>query len=132
MQPMPGAGSGDGLNAEVWLEHRKNVELVFAHDLFKDIKDTDPIGINKLKDDGDSGVQAVFEINGALSALTKRGSYKAGINLAWVNPYFSTSNNIPIMWTSVADTTWLRKIEPASFRRFSLQHSIRLWQVMEK
>ena len=89
-----------GINAEVWLRHRSNVEEVFNHALFSDAKDRDPIGINK-GEGGESGVQAVFDLGSALCASEHLGAHKAGINLAWINPYFSTSSNVPIMWTSV-------------------------------
>ena len=101
--PPAGGGPQVGLNAAVWLRHRENVETVLGHPLFVNVQDHEPIGINKTSKDGDSGVQASFDLASAIGALTRRGRYKSAINLAWVNPYFSTSNNVPIMWSSVQE-----------------------------
>ena len=51
----------------------------------------------------------------ALIALGKTGKYKCAVNLAWVNSFYITSENVPIMWSSVEDMVNHYFSTPSSF-----------------
>ena len=49
--------------------------------------------------------KAAFDPSAAMISLKRNSKYSAAVNLAWVNPYYSTGTNVPIMWSSVEDNS---------------------------
>lgn len=105
--PMPmQVSDGSTINAEVWLKHGRNVQVVQECPIFMDAASMKPLGIASEGNGNaaeDTGAQAAFVQAAALQSLKTHGKYMSGGNAAWVNPYHSTSANIPLMWTSVED-----------------------------
>lgn len=87
-----------GINASVWQKHRNNVEAVLAHPVFAGVGSSEPLGIDTTAGE-ESGFQAPFNKTLAMTALDRTGQYACAINLLWVDMFFTTSNNIPIMWS---------------------------------
>jgi len=70
-----------GLNAEIFMQHRANVETVIHHKVFSDILAMEPISISSVKGEA-SGFQAVFMETVGLTAMSKAKHFKCAINLA--------------------------------------------------
>ena len=105
--------SENGINAEIWLKHMQNVQKVMNHPLFANIDSMHPFGISN-KEDEVSGFQEAYDKKKAMIALTKAGKYKCGVNLAWVNTFYASSENVPVMWSSVEDMVRQYFSTPAS------------------
>jgi hypothetical protein len=109
-----------GLNAELWLSHSKNLEDVFKHPVFADAASQHPIGINNNEGEA-SGCQAVFLEAVGLTAMNKTGSFKCGINLAWLDLHFITNPHIPIAKASVETMQERYFMKPNGFAELEVE-----------
>ena len=84
-----------------------------GHPIFGNIEQMQPFGISN-KDEEVSGVQEAFDKKKAAIAMTRAGKYKCAVNLAWVNTFYTSSENVPVMWSSVEDMVRQHFSTPAS------------------
>ena len=102
-----------GINADVWVRHLQNYQKVMGHPIFGNIEQMQPFGISN-RDDEISGFQEAFDKKKAAIAMTRAGKYKCAVNLAWVNTFYTSSENVPVMWSSVEDMVRQHFSIPAS------------------
>ena len=102
-----------GINADVWVRHLQNYQKVMGHPIFGNIEQMQPFGISN-RDDEISGFQEAFDKKKAAIAMTRVGKYKCAVNLAWVNTFYTSSENVPVMWSSVEDMVRQHFSTPAS------------------
>ena len=86
-----------------------------GHPIFGNIEQMQPFGISN-KDEEASGVQEAFDKKKAAIAMTRAGKYKCAVNLAWVKTFYTSSENVPVMWSSVEDMIRQHFSTPASMR----------------
>jgi len=103
--PAPDGSYPDGLNAEIWLRHKENVDRALADRTLANAKAADALGINTAEDAtaDTSGAQDPFDKKKAVAALRTRGEYRCGFNFLWLDPVHMPSTKIPATWTSVED-----------------------------
>ncbi len=126
-------GAVVGLNADVWLKHRTNVEMVLRHKIFKNVADDAPIDIcTHANGQEESGYQAVYHAAKAMRALSRTKTYMCAINLLWVDLYFTTSSNIPIQWSTVKELQNYYFRAPAGFVQMPIEIAVTEAQVQSK
>jgi hypothetical protein len=130
----PGAvGVPVGLNAQVMLKHRDNVDTVLNHHMFANAGSLSPLAISTGQDpDEDSGFTHVFKIEEAVAALQKTGQYMCGINLLWHDPLFAASHNIPTMWSTVEELREFYFSSPAGFVKLPIELGVTQAQIDAK
>ncbi len=102
------------------MSHSKNLEDVFKHPVFADAASQHPIGINNNEGEA-SGCQAVFLEAVGLTAMNKTGSFKCGINLAWLDLHFITNPHIPIAKASVETMQERYFMKPNGFAELEVE-----------
>ena len=81
--------------------------------IFGNIWQMQPFGISN-KDEEVSGVQEAFDKKKAAIAMTRAGKHKCAVNSARVNTFYTSGENVPVMWSSVEDMIRQRFPTPAS------------------
>ena len=95
-----------GLNAELWRQHRDNVDVVMGHAVFSNARIMAALGVNKSGyQDAQCGFQAVYDYAAAKAGadhLSKTKQYACSVNSLWATPSYTTAaGNVPIVWNTV-------------------------------
>ena len=109
-----------GLNADVWIKHRENVETVLQSEMFEGVADRMPLEID-AGEGVDSGCMAPFNKEQGMAALAKTGRYMCAINLLWVDVYYTASGAVPILWASVEEIQKSYFSKPAGFMKLPIE-----------
>ena len=117
-----------GLNADVWIKHRENVETVLQSEMFEGVADRMPLEID-AGEGVDSGCMAPFNKEQGMAALAKTGRYMCAINLLWVDVYYTASGAVPILWASVEEIQKSYFSKPAGFMKLPIEIGVFAGQV---
>ena len=93
LPPAPG-----GINANIWVKHRDNVQIVMHDPKFSPLAKKDPLGITAS---GSSGHIAPFDKDIALQSLRSTQKHMCAVNLFWLDPFYCSIEKFPLNWTTI-------------------------------
>ena len=89
-----------GVNADIWVKHRENVQKVLADPFFSNITALQPLGI---KAGEAAGHVAKFEAATAANSLSGAGKHTCAVNVFWLDFSYSPIGQLPMSWPSIED-----------------------------
>ena len=93
-----------GINADIWQEHRTNIDTLMGHEAFAALTNETPLDLApdaKMDKEDGVGFCQPFDETKALNSLSATGKYLAAINIAWLDWRYTPVENIPIAWSTV-------------------------------